>query len=83
MPGINGEIVQAGTCFAMTTPDRNFILGAHPKHPNIIIGHACSGHGFKMSSVIGEILADLSVGRDAKFDIKAHNPSRFEDSEIS
>ena len=83
LPGINGEIVQAGTCFAMTTPDRNFILGAHPKHPNIIIGHACSGHGFKMSSVIGEILADLSVGRDAKFDIKAHNPSRFEDSEIS
>ncbi|MEE2701702.1 MAG: N-methyl-L-tryptophan oxidase [Thermodesulfobacteriota bacterium] len=77
LPGVNGNIVQVGTCFGMSTPDRNFILGPHPKYPNIILGHACSGHGFKMSSAIGEILADLSQDRQIKFDLSPHSPKRF------
>lgn len=77
LPGANGDIVRIGTCFAMSTPDRNFIIGPHPEHPNIILGHACSGHGFKMSSVIGEILADLSQDRKIKFDLSPHDPRRF------
>jgi glycine/D-amino acid oxidase-like deaminating enzyme len=27
----------------------------------VIVASACSGHGFKMSSVVGEILADLAI----------------------
>ena len=77
LPGVNGNIVQVGTCFGMSTPDRNFILGPHPKYPNIILGHACSGHGFTMSSAIGEILADLSQDRQIKFDLSPHSPKRF------
>ncbi|MBT89401.1 MAG: N-methyl-L-tryptophan oxidase [Spirochaetales bacterium] len=77
LPGANGNIVQIGTCFGMSTPDRNFVLGPHPKHPNIILGHACSGHGFKMASAIGEILADLSQDREVKFDLTPHSPKRF------
>ena len=77
LPGVNGNIVRVGTCFGMTTSDRNFIIGPHPKYPNIIIGHACSGHGFKMSSAIGEILADLSQDRKIRFDLSPHDPRRF------
>jgi sarcosine oxidase len=33
----------------------------HPEHPQVVVGAGFSGHGFKMSSALGEVLADLSV----------------------
>jgi len=77
IPGANQKLVRFSTCLAMETPDENFILGPHPGYPNIILGHACSGHGFKMSAAIGELLADVAKDSKARFDISAHNPARM------
>jgi sarcosine oxidase len=41
------------------THDANFIVDRLADAPNVVVASACSGHGFKFSSVIGEILADL------------------------
>jgi sarcosine oxidase len=59
MPLANGKRRDAKVCMYTNTPDANFIVDRLADHPNVFIASACSGHGFKFSSVIGEILADL------------------------
>jgi sarcosine oxidase len=47
------------TCFYTNTEDESFIIS---KHDRIIVGSACSGHGFKFAPLIGQRLADLAEG---------------------
>lgn len=35
----------------------------------VVIASPCSGHGFKHSAAIGEVLADLSTNQKPKIDI--------------
>lgn len=51
------------TCLYENTPDRNFIIDHHPDLPNVIIAAGGSGHGFKFSTVVGEIVADMATSR--------------------
>ena len=46
------------TCFYTNTADEHFIL---ERHGNIVVGSACSGHGFKFAPVIGKRLAELAL----------------------
>jgi sarcosine oxidase len=59
MPLANGERRDAKVCMYTNTHDANFIVDRLADAPNVVVASACSGHGFKFSSVIGEILADL------------------------
>jgi sarcosine oxidase len=45
------------TCIYTNTADEHFIL---ERKDNIVIGSACSGHGFKFAPLIGKRLADLA-----------------------
>ena len=69
--------VEAVTCLYTNTPDRNFVLGAHPSEPRVLLASPCSGHGFKFASVLGELLADLATGRQSGFDLTPFRPDRF------
>ncbi len=40
------------------TPDEHFIVGVHPRDPSGIVAAGFSGHGFKFSPAIGEIIVD-------------------------
>ncbi|HJP64781.1 MAG TPA: N-methyl-L-tryptophan oxidase, partial [Actinomycetota bacterium] len=62
------------TCLYTMTPDDDFILD---RVGNVVIGSPCSGHGFKFAPLLGEVLADLAVGRDpdlpaGRFDLRRH-----------
>jgi monomeric sarcosine oxidase len=46
------------TCMYTTTPDEHFIL---ERRGRIVIGSACSGHGFKFAPAIGTRLAALAT----------------------
>jgi len=59
MPLANGERRDAKVCMYTNTPDGHFIIDHLIEDSNVIVASACSGHGFKFASVIGEILADL------------------------
>ena len=48
-------------CLYTQTPDENFILDKHPRHPHVVIGAGFSGHGFKFSAIIGKMLCDLAL----------------------
>jgi sarcosine oxidase len=77
IPDANGPKVAAKTCLYTMTPDEDFVLGPLPGHPGIIVASPCSGHGFKFSPAIGEILADLATKDETAHDISRFSPARF------
>jgi sarcosine oxidase len=60
LPGMAGRRVNATTCRYTMLPGEDFLLDYIPGENRIIAASPCSGHGFKFTSVIGEILADLA-----------------------
>jgi sarcosine oxidase len=50
----------AETCIYTNTADESFVL---ERHGPIVVGSACSGHGFKFAPWIGRRLAGLAIGR--------------------
>lgn len=59
------------------TPDRHFLIGTHPAHPQVCFAAGFSGHGFKFASVVGEILADLAERGRTDLPIGLLGLSRF------
>ena len=57
-PDADPEPVAAETCMYTTTADERFIVERRGK---VVIGSACSGHGFKFAPAIGTRLAGLAV----------------------
>ena len=49
--------VHAETCLYTNTPDERFII---ERQGRVVIGSACSGHGFKFAPAIGDRLAGLA-----------------------
>jgi sarcosine oxidase len=62
--GVSARCVRAATCLYTATPDFQFVIDRLPGHPNVWLASPCSGHGFKHSAAVGEMLAELvSEGR--------------------
>jgi sarcosine oxidase len=55
-PFVDATPVAAETCIYTTTSDDRFIL---ERHGRIVVGSACSGHGFKFAPAVGELVAEL------------------------
>jgi glycine/D-amino acid oxidase-like deaminating enzyme len=43
------------------TPDQHFLIDRHPQHAQVCFAAGLSGHGFKFTTVVGEILAQLTL----------------------
>jgi len=56
-----GEVLHAENCLYTNTPDEHFVIGPLPGHPNVVVGSACSGHGFKFGPLTGRLLAELAM----------------------
>jgi sarcosine oxidase len=69
LPAVNGEVGESAVCFYTNTPDGHFVLDRHAAHENVVVASVCSGHGFKFSAVVGEIVADLVQGARPAFDL--------------
>jgi sarcosine oxidase len=54
-----GPPVASETCLYTSTPDHSFVL---ERHGRIVVGSACSGHGFKFAPAVGARLAALATG---------------------
>jgi sarcosine oxidase len=61
-PDADPEPVSAETCMYTTTPDEHFIL---ERRGRVVIGSACSGHGFKFAPAVGKRLAQMAVEASA------------------
>ncbi|HSI63562.1 MAG TPA: FAD-dependent oxidoreductase, partial [Candidatus Saccharimonadia bacterium] len=56
-PGLIHGVDRAKTCLYTDSPDKNFVISFYPEHPQVLLASCCSGHGFKLSSAMGEVLA--------------------------
>jgi sarcosine oxidase len=77
IPTLAGNLVKATPCMYTTTPDEHFVITVHPHHPQVILAAGFSGHGFKFASVVGEILADLTINGETDHPIDLFNVQRF------
>ena len=70
------EIRERDVCIFTNTPDHDFVIDFHPRHARVLVSSACSGHGFKFASVVGEIQADLVTEGRTAFDLTPFRISR-------
>ena len=78
MPGSGFSYVEGSTCMYTLTPDRDFLIGSHPRNPNVLVGAGFSGHGFKFSTLIGKILADLAADGSTDYPVERFRLDRFD-----
>lgn len=69
LPMAAGPVRERAVCLYTNTPDGHFLIDRHPVHPEVLIVSACSGHGFKFASVIGESVAQLVAGETPALDL--------------
>jgi len=68
---------EAAVCRFTNTPDLDFLLDWHPEHPQVLLSSACSGHGYKFASALGEVQADLLLDGTCRFDLTPFRLARF------
>ncbi len=59
------------------SPDHNAIVGRARCPEGLLYATGFSGHGFQQSPVIGQVLAELALGKDPSFDLTPFSAERF------
>jgi sarcosine oxidase len=77
LPGADAPLASTMICLYTMTPDEHFLIDRHPEHSHVVFGAGFSGHGFKFSTLIGSILADLALTGQTMHDIDLFSVSRF------
>ena len=77
-PDAAGATSSMKVCMFTNSPDEHFIIDTLPDSPQVVVAAGFSGHGFKFSSVVGEILADLAVDGATRHDIGMFKLARFD-----
>ncbi|HVY69732.1 MAG TPA: N-methyl-L-tryptophan oxidase [Verrucomicrobiae bacterium] len=69
LPNANGPLRATAVCMYTNMPDYHFLIDWHPAASNVLIASPCSGHGFKFSAAVGEVVADLLTTGRTRFDL--------------
>ena len=72
-----GKLLKSCTCLYTNSPDQHFIVDKWPDNERVTLAAGFSGHGYKFSSVMGEVLADLAMEGSTKLPIEFLGLSRF------
>jgi len=75
IPGSLGPELYTKTCLYDMPPDREFVLGLLPEHPQISVFNG-AGHGFKFASLVGKILSELAIHGKTRYPIEAFRLDR-------
>lgn len=77
LPGVTTHLRSRAGCYYTMSTDENFLIDTLPEHPNVVVIAGLSGHGFKFTSVLGEIAVQLACGNSHNFDLDSFRISRF------
>ena len=78
IPGIAAaETRESRICLYTQTPDEHFIVDAHPEYKHVVIGAGFSGHGFKLSTLVGKMLTDIALDGETPHNDSLFKISRF------
>jgi sarcosine oxidase len=78
LPETTSRIVHHAVCLYTMSPDEHFIVDRHPEHSKLVFTAGLSGHGFKFTSVLGEMMADLAMTGKTPQPAEFLGISRFE-----
>ncbi len=73
----NVRIVRTWAGIEAFMPDNLPVISASQVHENLFHAFGFSAHGFQLSPVVGEIMAELVVDKKSRFAIEAFNIGRF------
>jgi monomeric sarcosine oxidase len=77
LPGVSSQPIGHTVCMYTLTPDEHFLVDRHPDHAQVALTAGLSGHGFKFTPVLGEILADLAMEGRTSHPIEFLSLGRF------
>ena len=77
LPQQTFTLLSGSTCMYTETPDQDFLIGRHPRQPNVLVGAGFSGHGFKFSTLIGLMLAQLASTGSTPYPVQRFQLNRF------
>lgn len=75
IPRSLGPEVLIKTCLYDMPPDREFVLGTLPEHPQISV-FCGAGHAYKFAGLVGKILSELALSGQTQYPIEAFSPDR-------
>ncbi len=75
--GLSANAIKSATCLYTITPDSHFLIDHHPESDRILVVSPCSGHGFKHSAAIGEMVSQRVIADEGSIDMSAFAFSRF------
>jgi sarcosine oxidase len=58
-PGLSPSCIKSKVCLYTWVDGARFVIDRHPDFDRVIVASPCSGHGFKHSAGIGELLAQM------------------------
>ena len=76
LPGLGDRVVKALSCTYTLTPDQHYVVGRLPGATSVLVACGLSGHGFKLTPVLGEALADLATTGATAYDLALFDPQR-------
>lgn len=71
------RLLSAKACMYTSTPDEHFIIGRHPQWRNVLVACGFSGHGFKFTPKVGEVLAHMVETDADSCGVGLFDPLRF------
>lgn len=78
LPDLKVKSIEYQSCMYTYTPDENFIIDYLPEtNEKVIVAAGFSGHGFKFVPVVGEILRNMVMESNKKFNIDLFSLDRF------
>ena len=77
-PDADGPTLAMQTCLFTNSPDEHFVIGRLEGAPRAVIAAGFSCYGFKFCTVVGEILADLTLDAGMRHDVALFAPNRFQ-----
>lgn len=76
-----GRLIRSWSGLYDTTPDWNPVLGAVPGIDGLQVAFGFSGHGFKLSPMIGRMLAQSMLGLPTDLPIEPYRMTRYAEGE--
>ena len=71
LPDVSKQCLRTATCLYTVTPDAKFVIDYTDEQQKVLFASACSGHGFKHSAAVGEVLAQQAMGIPAKIELSS------------
>jgi sarcosine oxidase len=77
LAGGDGPTLRLETCMYTNTADGDPVIDRHPDRPGVYVAGGFSGHGYKFTPVIGEIMTEFILEGETTHDIDPFRIDRF------